>query len=171
MNSLRLSFSSDSDIQGSFLINFHVVRTVRRISSTIHWIEMRNPFPFDENIITDKSQHKKLSNQHFFPIQNQWKEVWFWMFNARDNQQLWNRRRVFWWGTFHFLTKNVTWWLFLKINFSNFERWIITCFIVAVFRYFTILCFLKTRHNPGWSVRTLDQYSLYRKLQYYIKWI
>ena len=43
-------------------------------------------------------------------------------------------------------------------HFSTFERWIITCFIVAVFRLFTILCFLKNRHNPCRSVRTLDQY-------------
>ena len=31
----------------------------------------RNPLPFDENIITDKSQHKKnkrLANQYFFPF-------------------------------------------------------------------------------------------------------
>ena len=34
-----------------------------------------------------------------------------------------------------------------------------TFFIVAVFRFFTISCFLKHRHNPCWSVRTLDQYS------------
>ena len=31
----------------------------------------RNPLPFDENIITDKSQHKRtqrLANQHFVPF-------------------------------------------------------------------------------------------------------
>ena len=31
----------------------------------------RNPLPFDENIITDKSQHKKnteIANQRFFPF-------------------------------------------------------------------------------------------------------
>ena len=49
---------------------------------------------------------------------------------------------------------------FSENNFSNFVRWIITRFIVAVFRYFTCLCYLKNRHNPGWSVRTLNQYSL-----------
>ena len=54
-------------------------------------------------------------------------------------------------------TKNVISWLFLK--FSSFERWITTCFIIAIFRFFTILCFLKNRHNPCWSVRTLDQNS------------
>ena len=43
-------------------------------------------------------------------------------------------------------------------HFCKFERWIFTCFIVAVFRFFTILCFMKNRHNPCWSVRTLAQY-------------
>ena len=51
---------------------------------------MRNPLPFDENIITEKSQHKKnseTSKSTLFSIQNQWKKVWFWMSNTRDNQQ------------------------------------------------------------------------------------
>ena len=46
---------------------------------------------------------------------------------------------------------------FLKVSFSNFERWIITCLIVALFRLFTVLSFLKNRYHSGWSVRTLDQ--------------
>ena len=53
----------------------------------------RNLLPFDENIITDKSQYKtKLEDWEIntFSIQNQWKKVWFWMSNTRDNQQLWN---------------------------------------------------------------------------------
>ena len=39
----------------------------------------RNALPFDENIITDKSQHKKkseTSNSTLFSIQIQWKKVW-----------------------------------------------------------------------------------------------
>ena len=39
----------------------------------------RNPLPFDENIITDKSQHKKnseTSKSTLFSIQNKWKKVW-----------------------------------------------------------------------------------------------
>ena len=47
------------------------------------------PIPFDEKSPTDKSQHKKkktqrLTNQHFFTIQNQWKKVCFWMSNTCD---------------------------------------------------------------------------------------
>ena len=40
----------------------------------------RNPLPFDENIITDKSQHKRNSESSksaLFFIQNQWKKVCF----------------------------------------------------------------------------------------------
>ena len=57
-----------------------------------------------------------------------------------------------------------------KKHFSKFERWINTCFIVAVFRFFTILCFLKNRHNPWWSVTTLDQYRSEKKIltQHYL---
>ena len=39
----------------------------------------RNPLPFDENIITDKSQHKKnsgTSTSTLFSIQIQWKKMW-----------------------------------------------------------------------------------------------
>ena len=58
----------------------------------------RNPPAFDENIITNKSQHKKnseTSKSTPFSIQIQWKKVWSWMSNTRGNQQLWNWRRVF----------------------------------------------------------------------------
>ena len=47
----------------------------------LHWWK-RNPLPFDESIITDKSQHKKnseISKSTLFSIQNQWKKVWSWM--------------------------------------------------------------------------------------------
>ena len=38
-----------------------------------------NPLSFDDNIITEKSQHKKnseISKSTLFSIQNQWKKVW-----------------------------------------------------------------------------------------------
>ena len=49
-----------------------------------------NPLRFDEKSLTDTSQCEKNSEttkSTLFSIQNQWKEVWFWMSNTRDNQQ------------------------------------------------------------------------------------
>ena len=38
---------------------------------------------------------------------------------------------------------------FSEIFISYFERGILTCFIVALFIFFTILCSLKIRHHSG----------------------
>ena len=52
-------------------------------------VESQTPYRFMEKSLTDKSQCKKNSETKtstlFFPIQNQWKKVWFWMSNTRDN--------------------------------------------------------------------------------------
>ena len=115
-----------------------------------------NRVHFDKKSFTDTPQCNKNSEDKkstLFSIQNQWKKVRFWVSNTRGNQQV--RILV---GYVPFLTKKVAWWLFLKIYFSNYERCIITCFIFALFRLFTILCFLKKWYQTDWSVRTLDQY-------------
>ena len=100
-----------------------------------------------------------LANQRFFPFKTNGRKCDLdcpihWIINSCEIEGAYLGRvlSIFW-------PKKLHNYFFWKKHFSNFERWIITCFIVAVFRYFTILCFLKNPHNPCWSVRTLDQYN------------
>ena len=101
---------------------------------------------------------QRLANQHFFPFKTNGRKCDLecpihGIINSCEIEGAYLGRILS-----IFFTKKLHNDFFLKKHFSKFERWIITCFIVAVFRLFTILCFLKTRHNPCWSVRTLDQY-------------
>ena len=119
----------------------------------------RNPLPIHGKelspwITRSTKRSQRLTNQHFFPFKTYGRKCNFecpihGIINSGKVEGAYcsRVRSMFWAKTF-----------FLKINFSNFERWIITCFIVALFRYFTIFYFLKSWHLPGWSVRTLDQY-------------
>ena len=132
----------------------------------------RNPLPFDGNIITDKSQHKKrLANQRFSPFKTNGRKCDLecpihGIIDSCEIEGAYLGRvlSIFWPKKLH----NDFFW---KKFFSKFERWIITCFIVAVFRFFTILCFLKNRHNPCSSVRTLDQYIMCYFIDFMLKYL
>ena len=105
---------------------------------------------------------QRLANQHFFPFKTNGRKCDLecpihGIINSCEIEGAYLGRVLFivWPIKLH----NDFFWKKTKKHFSKFERWIITCFIVAVFRFFTILYFLKNRHNPCWSARTLDQYT------------
>ena len=159
---------SNSDIQGSFFMNFHFVRPVWCISSTIQWLEMEltlvgseTPYPWKKNVSMINRSTKRtqrLTNQCFFPFKTNGRKCNFeWIHGIINSGKL--KAHIFGRVLSFFWPRKLHKSFFWKYIFSNFERGIITCFIDALFRLFTILCFLKNRHNPGWSVRTLDQYT------------
>ena len=71
--------------------------------------------------LTYKSKHKKsleTNKATLFSIQNQWKKVWFWMSNTRNNQI----DGTYFARYFQFFDQKSYIIIFLKINFSMFER-------------------------------------------------
>ena len=119
----------------------------------------RNPLPFDQKSLTDKSKHKTNSETYkstlFFPFKT---SGWMCDFECPIHGII-NSGEIAgacFGRVFSFFWPKKLHNDFSENIFSNFERGIITCFIDALFRFFTILCFLKSRQHPGWSVRTLD---------------
>ena len=81
---------------------------------------------------------QRLTNQHFFPFKTNGRKCDFEcpvhgiMNSGKIEGAYFGRIRSI------FLPKCYKMTFFLKINFSNFKRWIITCFIVALFILFYV---------------------------------
>ena len=120
----------------------------------------RNPYPLLKTISlinrgTKRTQ--RLTNQHLFPFKTNGRK---WDFDCTIHGIINTGKIVgaYFGRVLSFFDQKSYIMTFSENIFSNFERGILTCFIDALLRFFTILYSLKNRHHPGWSVRTLDQY-------------